>query len=431
MKKKIFAILLVVAMVAALAVGFTACNKNNGNDAQEITMPAYDVVEPDYTGIDFSNIKIGMLCLHDKNSTYDRNFIEAMEEVQREFGLSDSQVIIKTGIHESDECYQEAKNLVDAGCNIVFADSFGHESHMIKAARENPTVLFAHATGTMAHTENLPNFVNAFASIYEGRYLAGVAAGMKLNEMIEAGKFEAKDAKMGYVGAYTYAEVISGLTSFYLGAKYVCPSVTMDVKFTGSWYDQVKEEEAANALIDGGCILISQHADSMGAPNACANKKVPNVTYNINTASANAACADTYLIGSKINWQPYYEYVIKCTINGVSALGFDWTGNLETGSVELLDLNETIAAAGTKAKLEEVKNLLISGELHVFDTAKDNYILKDGKKLESYKADVDTDDNFTADTFVIVDGYFHESVYRSAPYFDVQIDGINFLNSEF
>ena len=164
MKKKIFAILLVVAMVAALVVGFTACNKNNGNDAQEITMPAYDVVEPDYTGIDFSNIKIGMLCLHDKNSTYDRNFIEAMEEVQREFGLSDSQVIIKTGIPESDECYQEAKNLVDAGCNIVFADSFGHESHMIKAARENPTVLFAHATGTKAHTENLPNFVNAFAT---------------------------------------------------------------------------------------------------------------------------------------------------------------------------------------------------------------------------------------------------------------------------
>ena len=304
MKKKIFAILLVVAMVAALAVGFTACNKNNGNDAQEITMPAYDVVEPDYTGIDFSNIKIGMLCLHDKNSTYDRNFIEAMEEVQRELGLSDSQVIIKTGIHESDECYQQAKDLVDKGCNIVFADSFGHESHMIRAAKENPTVLFAHATGTMAHTEDLPNFVNAFASIYEGRYLAGVAAGMKLNEMIEAGKFEAKDAKMGYVGAYTYAEVISGYTSFYLGAKSVCPTVTMDVQFTGSWYDETGEKEAANLLIGKGCKLISQHADSMGAPNACETAKVPNVSYNGSTFSA---CPDTFIVSSRINWAPYYK----------------------------------------------------------------------------------------------------------------------------
>ncbi|MDD7092114.1 MAG: BMP family ABC transporter substrate-binding protein [Eubacteriales bacterium] len=420
MKKKIFAILLVVAMVAALAVGFTACD-GNGGDEGTAKVVSFDPIEK-------SNIHFGLITLHGEESTYDKNFIDAAKAACKNMGVK---ITIKSGIPEGDECYQAAADLVQQGCNIIFADSFGHEPYMLKAAKEFPNVRFCHATGTTAHTELQPNFYNAFASIYEGRFLAGVAAGMKINEMIEKGQISAAQAKMGYVGAYTYAEVISGLTSFYLGAKYVCPSVTMDVKFTGSWYDQVKEEEAANALIDGGCILISQHADSMGAPNACANKKVPNVTYNINTASANAACADTYLIGSKINWQPYYEYVIKCTINGVSALGFDWTGNLETGSVELLDLNETIAAAGTKAKLEEVKNLLISGELHVFDTAKDNYILKDGKKLESYKADVDTDDNFTADTFVIVDGYFHESVYRSAPYFDVQIDGINFLNSEF
>ena len=196
MKKKILAIFLVVAMVAALAVGLTACKKDDGGE------------------VDYSNIKIGMLCLHDKNSTYDKNFITAMEEVQRELGLRDDQVIIKTGIPEDDTCYQEAMNLVDAGCNIVFADSFGHEAYMLKAAKQAPKVLFAHATGTRAHTENLPNFVNAFASIYEGRFLAGVAAGLKLNEMIAAKKFTAEEAKMGYVGAYTYAEVISGYTSF-------------------------------------------------------------------------------------------------------------------------------------------------------------------------------------------------------------------------
>ena len=250
MKKKILAIFLVVAIVAALAVGLTACKKDDGKTNN------------------YPDIKIGMLCLHDKNSTYDKNFITAMEEVQRELGLRDDQVIIETKVPEDDTCYQKAMNLVDAGCNIIFADSFGHEAYMLKAAKRAPKVLFAHATGTLAHTENLPNFVNAFASIYEGRFLAGVAAGLKLNEMIEAKKFTAEEAKMGYVGAYTYAEVISGYTSFYLGAKSVCPTVTMDVTFTGSWYNETFEKEAANALIERGCKLISQHADSMGAPNA-------------------------------------------------------------------------------------------------------------------------------------------------------------------
>lgn len=427
MKKKIFAILLVVAMVAALVVGFTACNKNNGNDAQEITMPAYDVVEPDYTGIDFSNIKIGMLCLHDKNSTYDRNFIEAMEEVQREFGLSDSQVIIKTGIPESDECYQEAKNLVDAGCNIVFADSFGHESHMIKAARENPTVLFAHATGTMAHTENLPNFVNAFASIYEGRYLAGVAAGMKLNEMIEAGKFEAKDAKMGYVGAYTYAEVISGYTSFYLGAKSVCPSVTMDVTFTGSWYDETAEYNAAKSLISNGCKLISQHADSMGAPNACEEAGVPNVSYNGSTFEA---CSDTFIISSRINWAPYYKYIIAQMAKkdgGAATVDKDWVGTIKTGSVVLTNVGGGAAAEGTVEKLVEIREKIVNGEIKVFDTA--NFTVDD-KPVTSYLADVDADAAFTPDTEVIVDGAFLESKFRSAPYFNINIDGITLLNTK-
>ena len=435
MKKKIFAILLVVAMVAALVVGFTACNKNNGNDAQEITMPAYDVVEPDYTGIDFSNIKIGMLCLHDKNSTYDRNFIEAMEEVQRELGLSDSQVIIKTGIHESDECYQQAKDLVDKGCNIVFADSFGHESHMIRAAKENPTVLFAHATGTMAHTEDLPNFVNAFASIYEGRYLAGVAAGMKLNEMIEAGKFEAKDAKMGYVGAYTYAEVISGYTSFYLGAKSVCPTVTMDVQFTGSWYDETGEKEAANLLIGKGCKLISQHADSMGAPNACETAKVPNVSYNGSTFSA---CPETFIVSSRINWAPYYKYLAEQIVNAKgdvnkANVAKDWTGTIATGSVELTAFG-TAATADTAAKVADIKAKLMNGTLNVFDTAT---FTVNGTKLETYMANVNFEDDGTgkdnnkADTQVIENGVFFESKHRSAPYFDVRIDGITLLNEKY
>lgn len=433
MKKKILAIFLVVAMVAALAVGLTACKKNDGKkDAKEITLPAYNVEEPDYSGIDFSNIKIGMLCLHDKNSTYDKNFIVAMEEVQRAFNLREDQVIIKTGIPESDKCYDEAMNLVDAGCNIVFADSFGHEAHLIKAAQteKGKKVLFAHATGTRAHTENLPNYVNAFASIYEGRFLAGVAAGLKLNEMIAAGKFTAEEAKMGYVGAYTYAEVISGYTSFYLGAKSVCPTVKMDVQFTGSWYDETAEFNAANALINGKCKLISQHADSMGAPNACEAAGVPNVSYNGSTFSA---CPDTFIVSSRINWAPYYKHIIAQMAknnNDVvkAAVEKDWTGTIKTGSVVLTNVGGGAAAEGTVEKIVEVREKLVKGQINVFDT---KTFTVNGKQLDAnHMADVDTDAAFTPDTKVVENGIFFESKHRSAPYFDVRIDGITLLNEK-
>ena len=417
MKKKILAIFLVVAIVAALAVGLTACKKDDGKTNN------------------YPDIKIGMLCLHDRNSTYDKNFIEAMEEVQRELGLRDDQVIIKTGIPEDDTCYQEAMNLVDAGCNIIFADSFGHEAYMLKAAKKAPKVLFAHATGTRAHTENLPNYVNAFASIYEGRFLAGVAAGLKLNEMAKGDVATAEEAKMGYVGAYTYAEVVSGYTSFYLGAKSVCPNVTMDVQFTGSWYDETAEKEAANLLIEKGCKLISQHADSMGAPNACEAAKVPNVSYNGSTAKA---CPETFIVSSRINWAPYYKYLAEQMQNAKgdvkkANVAKDWTGTLATGSVELTAFGKA-AAAGTAEKVAEIKAKLEKGELHVFDT---NNFKVNGKKLETYMANVNFEanekgfDNNTPDTQVIENGVFFESKHRSAPYFDVKIDGITLLNTKF
>ncbi len=284
-------------------------------------------------------------------------------------------------------------------------------------ASDFPEVTFCHATGTKAHTENLPNFYNAFASIYEGRYLVGVAAGLKINEMIEEGKITADQAKMGYVGAYPYAEVKSGLTSFFLGARSVCPTVTMDVKFTNSWFDIAAEKETANALIADGCILISQHADSEGAPKACEEAKVPNVAYNLDTRDWGP---NTALISSKINWQPYFEHIITSTINGTE-ITQDFCGGLEDGVVQTLGLNEAVVAKGTQEKLEEVKAKLISGEIKVFDT---NTFTVDGKAVTEYMADVDSDEAFTPDTQVVADGYFHESEYRSAPYFDLVIDGI-------
>lgn len=369
-------------------------------------------------------LKAGLICLHDENSTYDLNFINGFKEAMENLGIAEGNYFIKTNIDESNACYDAAAELVDAGCTIVFADSFGHEDYMIQAAKEFPEVQFCHATGTKAHTEGLSNFHNAFASIYEGRFLAGVAAGLKLQEMIDAGDIKAKQAKMGYVGAYTYAEVISGYTSFYLGAKYIVPEVTMDVKFTGSWYDETAEKEAASKLIDGKCVLISQHADSMGAPTACENAGIPNVSYNGSTVDA---CPNTFIVSSRINWAPYYEYVVKAVQDG-EAIDADFVGTLATDSVLLTDVNEQAAAKGTAQKLEEVKAQLEDGTLHVFDTST---FTVDKKELTSYKADVDTDANFEGDTEVIADGYFHESEYRSAPYFDLKIDGITLLDTAF
>ncbi|MBR0514733.1 MAG: BMP family ABC transporter substrate-binding protein [Clostridia bacterium] len=370
------------------------------------------------------DIKIGVILLHDEDSTYDLNFINGVKDAAANLGLAEDQVIIVRNIPESNECYEAAMDLVDEGCQIIFADSFGHEDFMIKAAKEAPEVQFCHATGTKAHTEGLDNFHNAFASIYEGRYLAGVAAGLKLNEIKEAGKLKGEVPVMGYVGAFTYAEVVSGYSSFYLGAKSVCPDVVMNVQFTGSWYDEIAEKNAAEALIAGGADLISQHADSMGAPTACENAGIPDVSYNGSTV---ANCPNTFIVASRIDWAPYFEYLVNQTIAG-EAIAKDWTGTIETGSVKLTDVNEAAAAAGTVEKIEEVKAELLAGTRKVFDTATEGFITVGGAALDSYMADVDTDPAYTPDTEVVSDGFFHESEYRSAPYFDVQIDGITLVN---
>ena len=371
-------------------------------------------------GVAKENIKIGFIFLHDENSTYDLNFLNAAKEACEKLGVA---YVLKTNIPEGQECYETAAELIeDEGCNIIFADSFGHESFMIQAAKEYPEVQFCHATGTRAHTEGLANYHNAFASIYEGRFLAGVAAGMKLNEMIEKGEFTAEEAKMGYVGAYPYAEVKSGYTSFFLGARYICPTVTMEVTFTNSWYDEALEKEGATKLINDGCKLISQHADSMGAPTACEVAGVPDVSYNGSTV---AACPNTFIISSRINWEPYFEYMVNCVMNG-EAIAADWTGTIATGSVELSELNEQAAAAGTAEKIAEVKAALEDGSLKVYDI---NTFTVNGAKLDSYLADVDDMGDYVPETEVVSDGYFHESEYRSAPYFDVDIDGITMLGA--
>lgn len=427
--KKILAFLLAAMMVLA----FAACGEDNGGTptpTPDVKGMSADVLPRNAMtpSVEIpADFKIGMICLHDENSTYDNNFIQALRQVQKDLGLSDDQVVIVTNIGEDSSCYDAAVDLAkNKGCKVIFADSFGHESFMKQAAQEYPEVQFCHATGTSGKIANIENFHNAFASIYEGRYLAGIAAGLKLNEMIAAGKITAEQAVIGYVGAFTYAEVISGMTSFYLGARSVCPSATMKVRYTGSWYDQAKEQEAATALIEKDkCVLISQHADSLGAPTACELAGVPNVSYNGSTYSAGET---TFIISSAINWAPYFQYIIETIVKG-EAIAPDWCGTIATNSVVLSGVNQDVAAEGTIEKINEAIKALEAGTLHVFDTAS---FTVDGKTLTEYLADVDGD--YTGETNVIHDGYFDESNavdFRSAPYFDIIIDGVTNLNTNF
>ena len=393
--KKIFSLLLALTMIFALAA---------------VSAPAASAE---------TTVKAGFIFLHDENSTYDLNFINAAKEACEKLGV---EYLFKTGIPEGQECADAAEELIDEGCNFIFADSFGHEPFLLQVAKEYPEVQFCHATGTQAHTAGLDNYHNGFASIYEGRFLGGVAAGLKLNEMIEAGTITPEQAKVGYVGAFPYAEVKSGYTSFFLGVRYVCPSATMEVTFTNSWYDPTLEKEGATKLIANGCVLISEHADSMGAPTECEANNVPFVFYN---GSAADACPNTFIVASRIDWAPYMEHAMTCTANG-EAIEADWTGTLATGSVKMTEINENAAAAGTAEKLQEVEAKLASGELKVFDTATWTV---GGQTLTEYLADVDDMGDFQPETNVIADGYFHESEYRSAPYFDIDIDGITNIDA--
>lgn len=384
--------------------------------------------EPDFKA---SDVKVGLICLHGDYSTYDANFISAMNEAKKELGFS---LQVVENIEEGQPCYDKAAEMAELGCNVIFADSFGHEPYMIEAAKAYKDTLFCHATGTSAAKENLDNFGDAFASIYEGRYLAGVAGGLKLAALYGEGNganVSAENAVVGYVGAFTYAEIISGFTSFFLGVRSVVPNATMKVSYSGSWYDETKEREIANDLIGRGCKLISQHADSHGAPQACEAAGVPNVSYNGSTLSDGP---NTYLINSRINWAPYYKHVINNYVKQRQegkkrVVENDYTGTLKDGAVEI-DAASANCPEGAQATLDSVKAELIAGTRRVFDTSKFT-VNGAAPSAENMKPGEATWPNFPSSFDLLKDGYYHESEFRSAPSFDVIIDGIENLNVNF
>lgn len=365
-------------------------------------------------GIPADEITVGYIYIGDENEAYTAAHYEGAKAMAEALGLSEDQIIIKWNTAETEACYDAAIDLAEAGCDIIFGNSFNFESYMIEAAREYPEIEFCHATGYQAATCGLDNVHNYFTSVYESRYVSGVVAGMKLNEMIADGTITADQCVVGYVGAFPYAEVISGYTAFFLGIRSVCPEATMKVQYTNSWASFDLEKEAAEALIAQGCVLISQHADTTGAPTACEAAGVPCVGYNV---SMIATAPNTALTSASIDWAPYNTYAVECVING-EPIAVDWCQGYDTGANKITELNEGVVAEGTAEKVAEVEAALVSGDLKVFDTAT---FTIGGETLESL---IEANADYAKYADYVSDGYFHESELASAPSFDIIVDGI-------
>ena len=407
--KKVVSVLLAMGLTVSMLAG---CGSSDDGAQAETAGTETGAQAGEATAA--SDIKVGIMYIGDENEGYTAAHMEGIDEMMEALGLSEDQVIEKTLIPEDESCYDAAVDLAEQGCNIIFGNSFGFESYMLQAAAEYPDVQFCHATGFQAASSGLPNMHNYFTGVYESRYVSGIVAGLKLNEMIADGTITEDQAKMGYVGAFPYAEVISGFTSFYLGAKSVCPSVTMEVQYTGSWADMAGEKEVATKLIDDGCVLISQHADTTGAPSACEAKGVPCVGYNVDMISV---APNSALTSASINWGPYYTYAVQCVMNG-EAVATDWCQGYADGAVNITALNDAAVAEGTAEKVAEAEEALKAGSLHVFDTAT---FTVNGSSLEDLIAQGGDYEKYAA---YVSDGYFHESELASAPSFDLIIDGI-------
>ncbi len=383
-------------------------------------------------------VKVGVILIGDETEGYTAAHMEGIKAAAKELGLGDN-VVFKYKVEESNDCSDAARDLIESdGCTVVISNSYGHQTFMVEVAKEYPEVAFVSMTGDFAALTGLSNFSNAFTKVYESRYVSGVVAGMKIKELVESGKltketqansFDANgNVKIGYVGAFNYAEVVSGFTAFYLGVKSVYENVVMEVIYTNSWFDIDKEGAAAEALIAHGAVIIGQHADSTGAPAATQKlldqgKICYSVGYNVDMLDTAKTAA---LTSATNNWKQYYSYAFKQLQKG-EAIATNWAEGYSNDAVGITALG-TSCAAGTAEKVKEVEAALKAGTLKVFDTSK--FTVK-GEKVTSAKVDLSFMDwvamkpIYQGETVeAIVDGEFKESYFRSAPYFSLIIDGI-------
>lgn len=322
-------------------------------------------------------LKVGFIYVGDGATAYTKNFMDAQDELEVFFG-DRIECIAKYNIPDDKPIDQYVDELIKAGCDVIFSTSYGYGDDVKRIAAENPEVQFCQATASNANDDPvLSNYHTYMGHIYEGRYLAGVVAGMKLRELIEDGTITADEAVVGYVAAFPYSEVISGYTAFFMGVRSQCESATMRVKYTNTWNDFGLEKEYAEELIEEGCVIISQHSDTKGPAIACEQaaeyKTVYIVSYN---ASMIDVAPTTALTGCRINWFPYEKQVVQALLKGKNieksfngketVNGNDVGAGFSEGWIEMLDLNSVTVARGTVAKVETLKNKFTKERVPVF-----------------------------------------------------------------
>lgn len=386
------------------------------------------------------DFKIGVILIGDETEGYSTAHINGIKEAAKELGIDEGNIIWKYKVPEDSTAYDSAIDLVGQGCQLVISNSYGHQTYMVQAAMDYPDTTFVSMTGDFAAISGCPNFKNAFTGIYESRYVSGVVAGLKLKELMESGTLTAEtqpesfdkdgNVKVGYVGAFSYAEVVSGYTAFFLGIRSVVPNTVMEVKYTNSWFDIDKEGAAAEALIANGAAIIGQHADSTGAPAATqklldSGKICYSVGYNIDMLETAPTAA---LTSATNNWAAYYKHAFETVMNG-GKLEADWAKGYSEDAVGITPFGES-CAEGTAEYIADVEAKLKDGTLHVFDTST---FTVGGEEVTTAPCDLSFLD-FTTNpptavyegetVEAIKDGYFAESEFRSAPYFTLRIDGI-------
>lgn len=428
MFKKLTSLVLALTMTVCAAMALSSCGKTETSDNQAGEKKAA------------SDIKIGVILVGDDAEGYTQAHIEGIKEAAKELNVADNQIIWKYKVPETSACYEAAADLVGSGCNVIFSNSYGHQTFMAQAAQEFSDVTFVSVTGDFAAVSGIKNLKNAFTNVYESRYVSGVVAGLKLKELVDNGtltkeahpeNFDADgNIKVGYVGAYNYAEVVSGYTAFFLGIKSIIDNVAMEVNYTNSWFDIDKEGQTAKALISNGCVIIGQHADSTGAPaEAEAQNKAGKIVYSIGYNIDMLDTAPTAALTSATNcWKVYYKYAIGAAING-EEIATDWSKGYSEDAVAITKLGSS-CAEGTQAYVDDVIAKIKDGSLKIFDTEK---FTVGGEKVTTAPIDLSYCD-FTADPPKVIyqgekveaikDGEFEESTFRAAPYFALRIDGI-------
>lgn len=435
--KKLLGILLSAVMVFSLAACGSSASSQSSSAATADSAASSEAASTEAAA---SDLKVGVILVGDETEGYTAAHMKGIKAAAEKLGMTDDQIIWKYKVPESAECSDAAEDLVGQGCNLIVSNSYGHQSYMDEVASKYPDVTFVSMTGDFAALTGLDNFKNAFTNVYESRYVSGVVAGMKVKELVESGaltpdtqadSFTADGkVKIGYVGAYNYAEVVSGYTAFFLGIKSVYPDVVMEVMYTNSWFDIDKEAAAAEALIANGCVIIGQHADSTGAPAATQKQKdAGRICYSVGYNIDMLETAPTAALTSATNvWEVYYEYLFKSMMDGETP-ATDWSEGYNEGAVAITDLGPEVAE-GTAEKVAEVEAALKDGSLHVFDTSK---FTVNGEAVTTAPIDLTFYDYSTGTPVAvyqgdteeaITDGYFSESTLRSAPYFSLRIDGI-------